>query len=286
MPFAVRKTIDRLGTAVTLVCVALSIIPLGAMLYYVLKQGVSAINLAFFTNIPAPAGAPGGGMSSQIVGTLELIGLASLIGLPIGIMSGIYLARSTNLGFSRTVRFVTDVVAGTPSIVAGIVAYALVVIPTGSFSALAGGVALGLLMFPTVTRATEETIKLVPAPIREAGLALGLPEWKTMVRIILPASINGIVTAVVLGIARVAGETAPLVFTAFGNDAFPGRDPFSGAIGALPLQIWKYSQSPYDSQHVEAWAGALTLFALIVVLNLAARGLTFRLSRRMANSTA
>ncbi len=280
--FHVRRVIDRVGTALALVALVVAIIPLGAMLFYVIEQGASSINFAFFTQTPAAAGTAGGGMSSQILGTLVLILIACCVGLPVGILSGIYLSRSQNMGFARTVRFVTDVVAGTPSIVAGMVAYALVVIPLGSFSALSGGVALGLLMFPTVTRASEETIKLVPAAIREAGLALGLPEWKTMGRIILPAAASGIVTAIMLGIARVAGETAPLVFTAFGNDANPGS-PFS-AVGALPLKIWVYATGPYDTWHQQAWAGALTLFAIIVVLNLLARTLTYRLSKRVANA--
>jgi phosphate transport system permease protein len=162
------------------------------------------------------------------------------------------------------------------------VAYALIVITLGHFSALAGGVALAILMFPTVTRATEETIKLVPPAIREAGLALGLPEWKTMLRIILPAATNGIVTAIMLGIARVAGETAPLVFTAFGSDQNPGSPLHE--VGALPLKIWVYATGPYDSWHRQAWAGALTLFALIVILNLSARLMTYRLSKRVAAS--
>jgi phosphate transport system permease protein len=278
--YAVRKIVDRLGTGLALVCVAAAVIPLGAMLIYVLQQGASTISLAFFTQAPAPAGEAGGGMAPQIVGTLYLIAIASAIGLPVGILSGIYLSRTSGRRFPRVVRFLTDVIAGTPSIVAGIVAYALVVVPLGSFSALSGGVALALLMFPTVTRATEESIKLVPSAVREAGLALGLPEWKTMLRIILPASVNGIITAVVLGIARVAGETAPLVFTAFGNNDYPGSP--LGQIGALPLQIWNYATGPYDTWHRQAWAGALTLFAIIVILNVSARLLTYRLSKRVA----
>jgi phosphate transport system permease protein len=218
-------------------------------------------------------------MLSQIVGTLFLILLTSAIGVPIGILSGIYLWRASGGRFADLVRFVTDVIAGTPSIVAGGVTYALVVIPMGHFSALAGAVALALLMFPTVTRATEETIKLVPPAIREAGLALGLPEWKTTLRIVLPSATAGIVTAIMLGVARVAGETAPLVFTAFGNDhlvANPTRE-----IGALPLQIWKYAQAPYDDWHRQAWAGAFVLFCLVVLINLIARVLTYRLSSRV-----
>jgi phosphate transport system permease protein len=163
--------------------------------------------------------------------------------------------------------------------VAGVVAYALIVIPMGGYSAWAGGIALGLLMFPTVTRATEEAIKLVPSAVREAALALGLPEWKTMVHIILPAAINGIVTAVMLGVARVAGETAPLVLTVLGNNDFPKG--LTGPVGALPLEIWHYAQQPYADLHRQAWAGAFVLFSIILVLNLTARLLTYRLSSRV-----
>ncbi len=277
-----RKTIDRLGTALALACVLAAIIPLGAMLIYILQQGGATISLAFFTQLPVPAGESGGGMANAILGTLMIVAIASVVGLPLGILSGIYLARSSNLGFSRTVRFVTDVVAGTPSIVAGIVAYALIVIPFGSFSAFSGGVALALLMFPTVTRATEGAIGLVPIPVREAGLALGIPEWKTMLHVILPAAASGIVTAIMLGIARVAGETAPLVFTAFGSPSLPGS-PF-GEVSALPLQIWNYATGPYDTWHRQAWAGALTLFAIVVIVNLTARALTYRLSQRVGEA--
>jgi phosphate ABC transporter permease protein PstC/phosphate ABC transporter permease subunit PstA len=278
--YPVRKATNYLGTVLTVLCVVAAIVPLGAMLYYVIQQGGSVINLDFFTHEPVAVTETGGGMAPEIVGTLYLVGLACCVGLPIGLLSGIYLARSTNIRFANSIRFVTDVVAGTPSIIAGIVAFALVVIPMGHFSAVAGGIALGLLMFPTVTRATEAAIRLVPAPIREAALALGLPEWKTMARIVIPAAANGIITAIMLGIARVAGETAPLVFTTFGTDAYPGS-PLSEA-GALPLKIWNYAQGPYQNWHEQAWAGALTLFAIIVILNLSARLLTFRLSKRAA----
>jgi phosphate transport system permease protein len=274
-----RKAINAVGTALALLCLVLAVVPLVAMLVYVLGQGGSALNLDFFTQLPKPTGETGGGMAQAIIGTLLLIVMASMVGLPIGIGAGIYLARAPHLHFARTVRFVTDVIAGTPSIVAGVVAYALIVIPTGTFSPIAGAVALGLLMFPTVTRATEETIRLVPGAVREAALALGLPEWKAMVRVTLPAATSGIVTAVMLGIARVAGETAPLYLTVLGNSNF--SHSLSGAIGALPVQIWQYAQQPYEDLHRQAWAGAFVLFAIVVILNLIARVLTFRLSTRV-----
>jgi phosphate transport system permease protein len=276
-----RKAINLVGLTLATACLILAIVPLGAMMFYVLGHGGASLNLDFFTKTPAPVGEPGGGVLNDIQGTVYLIALASIIGMPVGIGSGVYLSRSTNKGFANTVRFFTDVVAGTPSIVAGVVAYALVVIPTGHFSAIAGGVALGLLMFPTVTRATEEAVKLVPPSIREAGLALGIPEWQTMVRIILPAAANGIVTAVMLGIARVSGETAPLLFTAFGNDNIDFNP--NGQVGALPIQIWRFATSPYADWQRQAWGGAFVLFAIIVVLNLSARVLTLRLTARVGS---
>jgi phosphate transport system permease protein len=280
--FAIRKALNILGIGLTLAAVVLAIIPLGAMLVYVLSKGGSSLSWAFFTNVPAPVGEPGGGMSSQIAGTLYLVALASLIGMPIGIGSGIYLSRATNPGFARVVRFFTDVIAGTPSIIAGVVAYALIVIPFSSFSPIAGAVALALLMFPTVTRATEEAINLVPTAIREAGLALGFPEWKTMMRVVLPAAAQGIVTAAMLGVARVAGETAPLYLTVLGNGNFSFR--LNGPMGALPLQIWVYATSPYAEWIKQAWAGAFVLFAIIVIANLTARLLTYRLSQRVGTT--
>lgn len=276
-----RKLTNWVGSGLALICVIAAILPLGAMLFYVLQQGGSSLNWDFFTQLPKPTGETGGGIVNGILGTLYIIVLASLVGLPIGLLSGIYLSRAGSSTFANAVRFVTDVIAGTPSIVAGVVGYALIVIPTGHFSAVAGGVALGLLMFPTVTRATEETIKLVPGTIREAALALGLPEWKTMVRVILPAAMNGIVTAVMLGIARVAGETAPLYLTILGNSQINWS--LRGPVGALPIAIWQYAQTPYEDLHRQAWAGAFVLFAIIVLLNLSARLLTWRLSKGVGN---
>jgi phosphate transport system permease protein len=218
-------------------------------------------------------------MLNAITGTLLIVILASIVGMPLGIGSGVYLSRSQPHAFSHAVRFFMDVIAGTPSIVAGVVAYAVLVIPFHHFSAFSGGIALALLMFPTVGRATEEAIRLVPGSIREGALALGIQEWKTMLRIILPAASPGIITAVMLGIARVAGETAPLLFTAFGN---PGvsLSPNSPA-ETLPLQIWTYATSPYEDWHRQAWAGAFVLFVIIVVLNLTARVLTRHMASQM-----
>jgi len=273
--YRTRKAVDILGRGLAVLSIIVAVIPLGAMLVYVLAQGGSSLNLTFFTSLPKPTGELGGGMLNAIAGTLMLMALASVVGLPVGILSGIFLAR-TNNPFATLVRFVTDIVAGTPSIVAGVVAYVLVVLPFHKFSAVAGGCALGILMFPTVARTTEESIRLIPPAIREAGLAVGLPEWKTMLRVVLPTAASGIITAVMLGIARVSGETAPLFFTALGNDNLQ-LSPF-GQVGALPLQIWYYATSPYEDLHRQAWEGAFVLFLLIVVLNLGARLLARRLA--------
>ena len=275
---ATRRIFDRFGVLLSIGAVVVAIIPLVAMVVYIVVQGAGAINLGFFTG--SPVYGQTGGMAPMIVGTLIIIGLTSAIGIPIGLLSGMYLARQGRGRFGQTVRFVTDVVAGTPSILAGVIVYAALILPHFlGFSALAAAVALALLMFPTVTRATEAALLSVPREIHEAGLALGSPEWKLMIRVIIPTAATGIVTAIVLGIARVAGETAPLVFTAFGNTFM--NTSISGPIGALPLQIWNDATnqaSPTDS--TAAFAGAFVLFAIILILNLIARGLTYRLSRR------
>ncbi|HZS93809.1 MAG TPA: phosphate ABC transporter permease PstA, partial [Chloroflexota bacterium] len=224
------------GVALSGVAVVVAVIPLVAMMAWVVGKGAGAIDLNFFTNLPVPTGQSGGGMINAIAGTILLIVIASVIGLPIGILSGIFLYQRGGTLFGTAVRYVTDVIAGTPSIIAGVIAYGLLVVTLGHFSALSGGVALALLMFPTVTRATEEALRLIPPAIHEAGLALGLPEWRTMVSIILPSALSGIITAIMLGIGRVAGETAPLLFTAFGNPAVQ-LSP-SQPVEALPLQIW------------------------------------------------
>jgi phosphate transport system permease protein len=275
-----RKITDRIGTGLATAALIVAIIPLGAVVIYVLIQGGSSLDWAFFTQEPSSSvfGNPSGGISPSIVGTLILIAVSSIIGIPFGILSGIHLARYGNGSFGQSVRFISDVIAGTPSIVAGMVVYALIVIPTGIQSAFVASLALAILMFPTVTRATEEAIRAVPTELREAALALGSPEWKTMFRVTLPTAAAGIVTAIVLGIARVAGETAPLIFL-IGIETQMSKNPF-GPISALPTTIWNYSQQPQPFYVNQAWAGAFVLFALILTLNLVARALTSRLSNR------
>lgn len=273
-----RRLVDRLGTGLSVAALIAALVPLGAMVIYIVVQGAAALNIGFFTKMPGQYGQAGGGMAPMMIGTLIIIGLTSIIGIPFGLLSGVYLARHGDGRFGYTVRFVTDVVAGTPSILAGVIASAVLVVTFHGYSAYSAAVALALLMFPTVTRATEEAVRAVPTELREAALALGAPEWKLMLRIIIPTAASGIVTAIVLGIARVAGETAPLYFTAFGNPFFSTN--IFAPIGALPLQIWQDAQSPYPTDHTAAFAGAFVLFAIIVILNLVARGLTYRLAQR------
>ena len=239
------------------------ILPLLAILFYLLKQGVSSLNWDFFTKIPVPVGEKGGGMENAIVGSGVILALASAIGIPIGIGAGIYLAEyagSTRMG--NAVRFTADVLNGVPSIVMGIAIYALIVLPQKHFSAFAGGVVLGVMMVPTVTRTTEEMLRMVPYAIREAALGLGVPAWRSTLTITLRTASAGIVTGCMLAFARVAGETAPLLFTAFGN-AFRSTS-LNGPVAALPLQIFVYAVSPYDEWHRLAWAGALVLIVLII----------------------
>lgn len=240
-----------------------------SVLGYVLIQGGSALNLSFFTGLPRPVGEPGGGMANAIVGTLILLAIASAIALPIGIGAGVYLAEYGNGKLGTVIRFTTDVLTGVPSIVIGIFAYTLLVLPMRSFSALAGGVALAIIMIPTVTRATEEMLKLVPGSLREASLALGVPAWKTVLRVVLPTGMAGIVTGAMLAVARAGGETAPLLFTAFGNRfwSFALDEP----IAALPLQVFVYAISPYDDWRAQAWAGAFVLVAMVLLISLLAR---------------
>ncbi len=245
------------------------IAPLGLVFAFLLLQGASALNVDFFTQLPKPVGEVGGGMANAIVGTLILLGLAAGLGLPIGILGGLYLAESTDRRMPWLVRFLADLLNGVPSIVIGIFAYAIMVRPLKHFSALAGGVALAVIMLPIVVRTTEEMIRLVPGSLREAALALGIPEWKVILRVVLPTARAGIITGAMVAVARIAGETAPLLFTAFGNRFW--HQSLDQPIAALPLQIFAYAISPYEDWHRQAWAGALVLIGLVVIVSLAAR---------------
>ncbi len=255
---------NHLASVLAVGSTVLVIAPLVAIFADLVYKGASSLNWNFFTKVPAPVGELGGGMANAIVGSAVLLGIASAMGVPVGIAAGIYLAeygRGTKL--STLVRFTADVLNGVPSIVMGIAAYALIVAPEKSFSAFAGGVALGIMMIPTVARTTEEMLLMVPHSIREAALGLGVPTWRSMLSITLKTALPGVITGCMLAFARVAGETAPLLFTAFGNGFV--STALNQPIEALPLQIYVYALSPYDEWHRLAWAGSLVLIVLIVV---------------------
>ena len=255
--------------ALTYAAATIATLPLLFIIAHLLKQGAQFIRPDFFTEMPKPVGETGGGMANAIVGTLLLIGTASVIGLPVGIGAGLYLAERRSAPLATVVRFLSDVLNGLPSIVIGIFAWEFLVRPFGGFSAMAGGMALGAMMIPLVTRTTEEMIRLVPVSLREAALALGYTHWRTSVGIVLRTALPGIVTGALVAIARIAGETAPLLFTALGNQFWSTslREP----IAALPLQIFSYAISPYESQHAQAWAGALVLIAIVLIISVVAR---------------
>jgi phosphate transport system permease protein len=264
-----RRGTSVLMVALTCAAAALAIVPLIVILAYLLRQGAGALSLDFFTNMPRPVGEVGGGMANAIVGTLILVGIASAVGLPVGIGAGLYLAERGNTRLANLVRFLADVLNGLPSIVMGIFAWQFLVRPFGHFSALAGGAAIGAMMIPLVTRTTEEMVRTVPQSLREAALALGYPRWRTSLQIVLRTALGGIVTGVLVAVARVAGETAPLLFTAFGNQFWSTE--ITQPIAALPLQVFVYAISPYDEWHAHAWAGALVLIALVLVISVLAR---------------
>jgi phosphate transport system permease protein len=264
-----RQAKSAVMLGMTYAAAALATLPLLFIIFHLLKQGATYIRPGLFTEMPKPVGEAGGGMANAIVGTLILIGIASAVGLPVGIGAGLYLADKRTSPLATVVRFLSDVLNGLPSIVLGIFAWEFLVRPFGGFSALAGGVALGAMMIPLVTRTTEEMIKLVPVSLREAALALGYTRWRTSVSIVLRTALPGIVTGALVAVARIAGETAPLLFTALGNQFWSTalREP----IAALPLQISSYAISPYETAHAQAWAGALVLIALVLVISLIAR---------------
>ncbi|HJP60213.1 MAG TPA: phosphate ABC transporter permease PstA [Gemmatimonadaceae bacterium] len=256
----------------TYLAAALATLPLLLILLHLIEKGASSLSVDFFTHMPRPVGEAGGGMANAIVGTLVLIATASVIGLPIGIGAGLYLAEKRITRLAHTVRFLSDVLNGLPSIVVGIFAWEFLVKPIGHFSALAGGIALGTMMIPLVTRTTEEMLKVVPNSLREAALALGYQRWRTSLSVVLRTAMAGIATGSLVAVARIAGETAPLLFTAFGNQFWSTslRQP----IAALPLQIFTYAVSPYDEWHRLAWAGALVLIAMVLIISILARLVT------------
>jgi len=258
-----RVGMDTAITALTWAAAIAVLMPLIAIFGYLVYRGIGSLDLAFFTQIPQPVGEAGGGLANAIVGSGIILGLGSLIGVPLGIGAGIYLAEFGRNRCGDFIRFTADVLNGVPSIVMGISVYALLVVRQKHFSALAGSVALGIMMIPTITRATEEMLLMVPQTLREASLALGVPKWRTTLSIALKTANAGVITGIMLAFARVAGETAPLLFTAFGN-SFWNLDPRQPT-AALPLQIFTYAISPFEDWHRKAWAGALVLVALIVI---------------------
>lgn len=267
-----RKITSAVMMSLSLVATLIAVIPLVLIFYYTISKGITYLNMDFFVAMPKPVGEPGGGMANAIVGTLMLIGIGGAIGIPVGVMSGTYLSEFGNNKFGATVRFLTDVLSGVPSIVVGVVAYTLVVVPMKHFSAFAGGIALGILMIPTITRTTEEMIKLVPHSLREAGLALGIPKWKTTILIVLKTAWKGIGTGILLGLSRAAGETAPLLFTALGNRFWSTN--VIQPMASLTVYIYDYAKSPFEDWNNQAWTAALVLIIMISMLSLLFRIIT------------
>jgi phosphate transport system permease protein len=264
-----RKYKSKFMSVLTVVCAFLVVLPLGLILYHLLVQGVGSLNLAFFTQIPKPEGETGGGMANAIVGTLELVGLAMAMAIPIGVLGGIYLSEYGSDRMNFLIRFGADVLNGVPSIVWGMTAYALVVVPFKGFSAWAGGLALGFIAIPLILRTTEEVLVLVPNAYREAAMALGIPRWKIIVHIIVRTATKALISGILLAMGRVAGETAPLMFTAFGNNYW--NQHLSQPIAALPLQVFNYAIAPYDDLNRQAWAGALVLIFMVFCLSASVR---------------
>jgi phosphate transport system permease protein len=267
-----RKFKSALASTTAFVSAVLVITPLGLVFFHLVVNGASSLNWDFFTKLPGPVGAVGGGMVNAIIGSLELLALAGAIGIPVGVLGGVYLAEYGSARINSVLRFLADVLNGVPSITWGVVVYGLVVLRFKGFSAYAGGLALGLIMIPLILRTTEEVILLVPNGYREAALALGVSRWKTIVHIVMKTASKGIITGILLALARVGGETAPLLFTAFGNRFW--NHSLSQPIAALPLQIFTYAISPYDDWHRQAWAGALVLVTGVFCVNILVRILT------------
>jgi len=264
-----RHAMNIFATLLMGVATLLVLLPLGIIFYHIIKMGFSSVNLDFFTQIPKPTGETGGGMANGIAGSAIMIGMASLLGVPVGIFGAIYLTEYGVGRLATIIRFCADVLSGVPSIITGMVAYALLVVPLKGFSALAGSLALALIMIPIVLRTTEEQLKMVPISLREASLALGVPLWRTTLKVTLRSALTGVVTGILLAVARVAGETAPLLFTALGNQFW--SKSLTEPMAALPLQIFNFAISPYDDWHRLAWGGALVLVVLMFGLSLAAR---------------
>jgi phosphate transport system permease protein len=275
-----RKLLSSLFVAFCAGSVIIALVPLGFVLFFVVSQGIQSVNLDFFTHMPKPVGEPGGGMGNAIVGTLILTGLAAAMAVPIGVVSGVYMSEYAGTRFASLVRFAADTLNGVPSIVIGVFAYGVAVLPFKQFSALAGGFALGIMMIPIIARTTEELLLLVPGAMREGALALGATRARAVFSVVLPAALPGIVTGVVLALARIAGETAPLLFTSFNNRFFTTK--LTQPIASLTVQVFTYAISPYEDWHRQAWAGALVLVVIVFICSLLARVATRRLEKMHA----
>ncbi len=273
-----RRVVDAVTLAACRVAAWAILLPLALILWHLIDKGRHALTWTFFTHMPKPVGETGGGMANAIVGTFLLLGIAAAIAVPVGVAAGVYLSEFGRGRFAATVRYVADVLSGVPSIVVGVAAYGLVVVPMGRFSALAGGVALAILMLPTIVRSTEEIVRLVPRSYREGALALGAPEWRVTQQVVLPAAATGIATACMLALARAAGETAPLLFTALGNRFWSVA--LDRPIASLPVFIYDYARSPYEDWNRQAWTGALVLLLLIALVSAALRIATRRMRAR------
>jgi len=282
MTSAWRRVVSWLFVGFCGAAVVVALIPLAFILFFVVSQGIRALNVEFFSNMPKPVGEPGGGMLNSIVGTLMLVSLAGLMSVPVGIVSGVYMSEYAGTRFAGIVRFAADTLNGVPSIVIGVFAYGVAVLPFRQFSALAGGFALGVMMIPIIARTTEELLLLVPGSMREGALALGATRARAVFTVVLPAALPGIITGVVLALARIAGETAPLLFTSFNNRFF--TTSLTQPISSLTVQVFTYAISPYEDWHRQAWAGALVLVTIVLLCSLAARFATRRLERMHARS--
>ena len=272
---SVRKLTSSLFVGFCALSVLVALVPLAFVLFFVVSQGIRAVNFDFFTQMPTPVGEPGGGMANAIVGTLLVTSLGSLMAIPVGIMSGVYMSEYAGTRLSSAVRFAADTLNGVPSIVIGVFAYGIAVLPFKQFSALAGGVALGIMMIPIIARTTEELLLLVPNTMREGALALGATRARAVFTIVLPAALPGIITGIVLALARIAGETAPLLFTSFNNRFF--TTSLQQPIATLTVQVYTYAISPYEDWHRQAWAGALVLVTIVFCCSLLARLATRRI---------
>jgi phosphate transport system permease protein len=277
-----RRIVSQIAVTLCALSVIVALVPLGFILFFVVTRGIGALNLDFFTQLPKPVGEAGGGMANAIVGTLMLSGLGGVLAIPIGIISGVYMSEYAGTKLASAIRFAADTLNGVPSIVIGVFVYGIVVLQLRQFSMLAGSVALGIMMIPIIARTTEELLRLVPQTLREGALALGATRARATFSVVLPAALPGIITGVILALARIAGETAPLLFTAF-NNRFWNTNPLQPT-ASLTVQIFTYATSPYEDWHRQAWAGALVLVSIVLICSVLARAATRRLERMNTGS--